>query len=131
MGTSDSKKDNNGSNPADVKCEEDEGKNSDSNEVVVFKGGLVDGFQGTEHICLSKSPQCYNVISEGGTWGVEISWEVRPIGEGSPSIAGGGAPGDCDFSVAGEVCSKTCDGTKPDTDPTKDPEYNSFKDLYS
>jgi hypothetical protein len=46
-------------------------------------------------------------------------------------VAGGGAPGDCDFSVAGEVCAKTCDGTKPNTDPSKDPDYKSFKDLYS
>jgi len=147
-------KKNDKKDPNDVKCEEEEAKyrlvmydsfgdgwdtttltiqpeGGNSKDMIVFKGGLVDGFQGTEYICLSKSPQCYNVISEGGTWGVEISWEVRPIGEGSPSIAGGGAPGDCDFSVAGEVCSKTCDGTKPDTDPTKDPEYKSFKDLYS
>jgi len=104
-----------------------EGKSAD----VAFKGGLINGFQGTEYICLSKSPQCYNAQTEGGTWGVEVTWEVRPLSEGSPSIAGGGAPGDCDFSVAGEVCSKTCEGTKPNVDPTKDPEYKDFKDLYS
>jgi hypothetical protein len=52
---------------------------------VTFKGGLVDGFQGTEYICLSRTAQCYNVKTEGGTWGVEVSWEIRPIGEGSPA----------------------------------------------
>jgi hypothetical protein len=52
---------------------------------VAFKGGLVDGFQGTEYICLSKEPQCYNVKAEGGVWGVEVSWEIRPMGEGSPA----------------------------------------------
>jgi hypothetical protein len=49
-----------------------------------------------------------------------------------PSIvAGGGAPADCDFSVAGDVCQKTCDGSKPNIDPSSDPDYRSFKDLYS
>ncbi len=52
---------------------------------IPFKGGLVDGFQGTEYICLSKAAQCYNVKAEGGTWGVEVSWEVRPMGEGAPA----------------------------------------------
>jgi hypothetical protein len=36
---------------------------------VTFKGGLVDGYQGTEYICLSRTAQCYNVKTEGGTWG--------------------------------------------------------------
>ncbi|KAG7364629.1 hypothetical protein IV203_037831 [Nitzschia inconspicua] len=98
---------------------------------VVFKGGLVDGFQGTEYICLSKTSQCYNVKTEGGVWGVEVSWEIRPMGEGSPAIAGGGSPSDCDFSVAGDVCTKTCDGSKPNVDPESDPDYQSFKDLYT
>jgi hypothetical protein len=52
---------------------------------IAFKGGLVDGYQGTEYICLSKSPQCYNVKAEGGVWGVEVSWEVRPMAEGAPA----------------------------------------------
>lgn len=104
-----------------------EGKSDD----VIFKGGLTDGFDGTEFICLSKSPQCYNAQTSGGTWGVEVTWEIRPLSEGSPSIAGGAAPGDCDFSVAGEVCSKTCENAKPNIDPSKDPEYKDFKDLYS
>jgi len=37
---------------------------------------------------------------------------------------------DCDFSVGGEVCPKTCDSNKPNIDPTKDPEYKDFKELY-
>jgi hypothetical protein len=52
---------------------------------VTFKGGLSSGFQGTEYICLSKEPQCYNVKADGGVWGVEVSWEIRPMGEGSPA----------------------------------------------
>jgi len=56
-----------------------------------------------------------------------------PIASSSASaaVAGGGAPGDCDFSVAEEKCPKTCDGKKPEADPTKDPDYKSFKELYS
>jgi hypothetical protein len=32
--------------------------------------------------------------------------------------------------VAGEVCSKTCDGSKPEVQPDADPDYKSFKDMY-
>jgi len=98
---------------------------------IVFQGGLVDSHEGTEYICLSKSQQCYSAQTKGGTWGIETTWEVRPLSEGSPSIAGGGAPGNCEFSVAGEVCSKTCDDTKPNVDPSKDKDYKEFKDLSS
>ena len=52
---------------------------------VPFKGGLVAGYQGTEYVCLSKTAQCYNVKTEGGTWGVEVSWEIKPMGEGAPA----------------------------------------------
>lgn len=97
---------------------------------VVFQGGLVDGHEGTEYVCLSKSPKCYNAKTKGGTWGIEVTWEIRPLSEGAPSIAGGGAPGDCDFSVADEVCSKTCDDTMPKIDPTEDDDYKEFKDLF-
>lgn len=93
--------------PSDTKCEEDETKyrlvmydsfgdgwdattltiqaEGEAKDKAVFKGGLVDGFQGTEYICLSKDPQCYNAQTQGGTWGVEVTWEVRPLSEGSPS----------------------------------------------
>ncbi len=46
-------------------------------------------------------------------------------------VAGGGSPGDCDFSAGGDVCSKTCDDRKPNIDPSRDPDYREFKDLYS
>jgi hypothetical protein len=45
-------------------------------------------------------------------------------------VAGGGAPQNCDFSVGGAVCTTTCNG-KTDQDPTKDPDYKTFKDLYT
>jgi len=97
---------------------------------VIFKGGLVEGFEGTEYICLSKGPLCYNAKTQGGTWGVEVSWDIRPLSPGSPSIAGGGAPGNCDFSLAGEVCPNTCEDTKPNVAPDDDPDYINLKELY-
>lgn len=49
-------------------------------------------------------------------------------------VAGGGAPDTCDFPVAGShrkvTCEKTCNG-RPDSDPTDDPDYKSFKELYN
>eukprot|EP00978_Attheya_sp_CCMP212_P001626 scaffold3326_cov52-Attheya_sp.AAC.2 len=57
------------------------------------------------------------------------SWDVKAMRNGAPSIAEGGSPTDCTFSVGGEVCPRTCDG-KPDTDISKDPNYKTFKDLF-
>jgi hypothetical protein len=99
-----------GSDATDVKCEEDEtmyrlvmydsfgdgwdrttltiqvdGTRTNLPADVIFKGGLVEGFEGTEYICLSKSPLCYNAKTEGGTWGVEVSWEIRQLPPGFPS----------------------------------------------
>lgn len=96
----------------------------------LFKGQLKDGSQGTEYICLSISPTCYHVDLAGGVWGNEVSWEIRPIGEGTKALADGGAPMDCTFSVAGDSCERTCSG-KPNIDPTKDPEYKTYKDLFT
>lgn len=45
-------------------------------------------------------------------------------------VAGGGAPGDCDFGVGGDVCLHSCTDTKPNIDPSRDPDYKEFKDLY-
>jgi len=103
-------------------------KKGDSKKV--YSGQLEDGDQGTEYICLSKESACYNAVTTGGTWGVEVSWEIKTMKEGSPAIVGSGAPSDCEFPVAGGDCEKTCAG-KPENDPTDDPDYKSFKDLYS
>ena len=51
----------------------------------IFKGQLKDGAQGTEYICLDSTSKCYDVNVEGGTWGVEVSWEIRGMKEGSPT----------------------------------------------
>ena len=51
----------------------------------IFEGTLKDGAEGTEYICLSKDPTCYNAVTSGGTWGVEVSWEIKTMKEGSPA----------------------------------------------
>jgi hypothetical protein len=97
----------------------------------VFNGALQSGAQGMEYVCLSKSPTCYRVEVKGGMWGKEVSWEVKPIAEGAPAIAGGGSPMDCNFAVGGaDACGTTCTG-KPNLDPSKDPEYKQFKDMFN
>lgn len=68
--------------------------------VPFYAGSLRKGSQGTHEICLSKKPSCYNVKVMGGVWGNEVSWEIKPMMD-SPAIAGGGAPMNCHFSVAG------------------------------
>ena len=102
----------------------------DTSSSVVYEGELKDGSQGTEYICLQKSSTCYHVELTGGTWGKEVSWDVRGFSEGSQAIAGGGAPMSCDFSTGnGEACVSTCFG-RPDVDPTNDPDYKDFKEIY-
>jgi hypothetical protein len=97
---------------------------------LLFKGQLKDGAQGTEFICLSSAPTCYHVDVSGGVWGNEVSWEVRPFGEGTKAIADGGAPMDCTFSVAGASCPRTCSG-KPNVDPNLDPDYKTYKEMFN
>lgn len=103
----------------------------DDKNKVLFKGSLEDGAQGTEYVCLSTAPQCYHVDVSGGVWGNEVSWEFKPLAQGSPAVADGGSPMDCEFSVGGEVCMRTCDG-KPDTKQIdNDPDYKSYKEMFS
>jgi hypothetical protein len=103
---------------------------NDDKSKTLFKGGLKDGAQGTEFVCLSTAPTCYHMDVSGGVWGNEVSWELRPLTEGTKALADGGAPMDCTFSVAGESCPRTCTG-KPNVDPTKDPDYKTYKELYT
>lgn len=89
---------------------------------------LKEGSQGTEYICLSRTPACYHVEVKGGAWGREVSWEVKPTTEGAPALASGGAPMSCDFGVSGDSCTNTCTG-RTTQDPTKDPDYKQFKTM--
>jgi hypothetical protein len=103
---------------------------SDVNSIntALFSGSLKEGSQGTEYICLSKTPSCYQVVAKGGTWGKEVSWEIKPVTEGSFSVASGGSPMSCGFPVAGNACANTCTG-RTDIDPSLDPEYRDFKNM--
>jgi hypothetical protein len=97
----------------------------------VFNGALQSGAQGTGYACLSKGPTCYRVEVKGGMWGKEVSWEVKPLAEGAPAVAGGGSPMDCNFGVGGaDNCGTACTG-KPNVDPSKDPDYKQFKDMFN
>ncbi|KAL7555782.1 hypothetical protein ACA910_003932 [Epithemia clementina (nom. ined.)] len=107
-------------------------KKGDSKDTTdpVFDGALNYGSQGTTKICLSSTPACYTVITKGGIWGKEVSWEIKPMSSGgAPAIASGGSPVECDFAVAGTACETTCRG-RTTVDPTTDPEYREFKALY-
>jgi hypothetical protein len=73
----------------------------DGSSKELYSGSLRKGSVGTHKICLGKQPTCYNVVVKGGTWGNEVSWEIKPTMD-SPAIAGGGAPMDCTFGVAGK-----------------------------
>ena len=93
-----------------------------------FRGGLNNGAFATKYMCMKKSPTCYDVTINGGVWGLEISWEVKPMAE-APALAGGGAPMKCSFGVAGaEGCGTVCEG-KSNIDPSKDPQYKEFKEM--
>lgn len=96
----------------------------------VYSGKLEGGAEGTQFICLSTDPACYHVQVNGGIWGNEISWEVKPVTAGAPPIADGGAPQECDFPVNGADCEKSCDG-RPDKAVQNDPEYKGYMDLLS
>lgn len=105
-------------------------KPRDEASKAVFEGGLKNGAQGTAYICLNMDPSCYKVEVKGGVWGNEVSWEIKPMGEGTRAVADGGAPMSCEFSVAGDVCVRTCDG-KPNTDTNNDPDYKNYKEMYN
>jgi len=95
-----------------------------------FAGRLESGSIGTSYVCLSRASTCYHVDVSGGAWGNEVSWEVKPLNEGAPAVAGGGSPMSCDFAVAGDECENTCSG-KPNVDVVVDSEYKEFKDMYN
>ena len=59
-----------------------------------FDGRLSEGSEGMEFICLANKPDCYSVKVFGGFWGNEVSWEIKPMKNGAPSIASGGSPMD-------------------------------------
>jgi hypothetical protein len=103
---------------------------NDGDKSVIYTGKLVDGAQGVEFVCLSTSPTCYHIKVAGGIWGNEVSWELRPLAEGAKALADGGAPMDCSFSVGENSCARTCNG-KTNVNPSDDPDYKAYKDLFT
>uniref|UniRef100_A0A7S2W8B7 LNR domain-containing protein n=1 Tax=Eucampia antarctica TaxID=49252 RepID=A0A7S2W8B7_9STRA len=103
--------------------------NSDGKQV--YKGSLASGYQGNDFICLSSGSSCYTVDVTGGVWGNEVSWEIKPLRAGTRSIAQGGSPQNCQFPIGGETCKLTCDGFPKPSDKAKDPDYKTYKEMYS
>jgi hypothetical protein len=102
---------------------------ADQKSDIKFSGGLEKGSKGIRYLCLPKTSACMHVEIADSEWGNEISWEIRPMIDGAPAIAGGGAPMSCDFSVAGKACAQeTCNG-KANVTPS-DEKYKAFKGMY-
>lgn len=103
-------------------------KDGDTKSKPIFSGGLEDGSHGTEYLCLSLVPTCYDVEVGGGMWGREASWYIHGYTDGSPAIASGGGSMKCQFSVT-DSCENTCLG-KSNTEPSQDPDYKDFKETF-
>ena len=96
----------------------------------IYKGGLSKGFEGSEFICLSSEPACYSVDLKGGTWGNEVTWEIKPAHAGTRAVAQGGSPQSCEFPVAHATCKNTCDKFPTKNERMKDPDYKSYKEAF-
>ncbi len=94
----------------------------------IYNGTLHSGYEGSEVLCFPKEPACYTVKLGGGTWGNDISWQIKPVSVGSREIASGGSPMKCEFSVAGGTCENTCLG-RANLDIFKDNDYQTFDNL--
>lgn len=85
----------------------------------IFAGTLHRGSQGSAYACLVQR-RCYEVITRGGDYLDEVSWDIEPVILGSPDeiaqpVVKGGAPSDCFFSIPDEngeyFCEATCSST--------------------
>jgi hypothetical protein len=95
----------------------------------LYDGRLEDGSEGMEYICLSKSRACYQVKLFGGFWGNEVSWQIKPMKNGAPEIASGGAPMECEFPVGGALhCDNSCTG-RANVDPKEDDKYHTYHQM--
>jgi len=106
-------------------------KKDSTKKGTLYEGTLNDGASAQELICLPKHPDCYDVQLTGGTWGNRVSWQIKPLMEGAPEIASGGAPLKCQFPVGGDECEDTCMG-QADEDPstvTDDEDYDSYEQM--
>ncbi len=97
----------------------------------IYKGSLAKGFEGSEYVCLSTEPACYSVNLKGGTWGNEVTWEIKPAHAGTRAVAQGGSPQSCEFPVAHGTCKNTCDKFPTQDDRMKDPDYKTYKKAFN
>jgi len=93
----------------------------------LYKGTMEGGASEQEIICLSNDPTCYDVQLGGGTWGNRVSWQLKPMMEGAPELASGGAPLQCQFTVGGDVCKNTCLGQSDEEPHKDDSEHHSYE----
>eukprot|EP00555_Chaetoceros_dichaeta_P014070 CAMPEP_0198275572 /NCGR_PEP_ID=MMETSP1447-20131203/64846_1 /TAXON_ID=420782 /ORGANISM="Chaetoceros dichaeta, Strain CCMP1751" /LENGTH=847 /DNA_ID=CAMNT_0043970455 /DNA_START=137 /DNA_END=2680 /DNA_ORIENTATION=- len=93
----------------------------------LYKGTMKDGAEETELICLSSKPTCYDVQLGGGVWGNRVSWQLKPMKEGAPEIASGGAPLQCQFTVGGDECENTCKGQSDEEPHKDDSDHHSYE----
>lgn len=101
----------------------------------VFRGGLRRGSHAATGVCLLPR-RCYEVVTTGGDFLDEISWDIRPVVLGSNEqdsspILEGGAPAECTFSLPDEngfhFCPSACTTT---TNPEQAPKViDSFKPI--
>lgn len=96
--------------------------------VNVYRGKLQSGFKGKEIVCLSDKPTCYKVSISGGSWGNDITWQIKPKAAGSREVASGGSPMHCEFPIAGGKCENTCLG-QMHPDASNDSQYQSYTTL--
>ena len=87
----------------------------------IFEGTLHKGTHSSAYVCLLPK-RCYEVITNGGDYLDEVSWDIEPITLGSVNqtdvpVAGGHAPTNCTFSIpdeSGEIfCESICNKLQP------------------
>lgn len=80
----------------------------------VFQGGLGQGFHDSKEMCFVPG-QCYQLLTSGGEFSDEASWELRPAGSETQVMLSGGASTGCTFSLPDanghHACPKTCSNT--------------------
>lgn len=99
-----------------------------NNERIIYVDRLQNGYEGSEILCFPKEPSCYSVVVNGGSWGNDISWQIKST-SGSRDIAAGASHWNCQFSLYGDTCDNTCVTGKSNVDLSKDNSYQSFDTL--
>lgn len=87
----------------------------------IFQGTLRKGTHSSAYVCLVPK-RCYQVITNGGDYLDEVSWDIEPITLGSANqtdvpVMEGKAPTNCTFSIPDEngesFCASSCTTLEP------------------